>query len=98
MLAIFLIPLFLLLRYYQKINSSETPLKNQQEINQLTHNITKTENELNYIENDNYLETHTFIIAKKIVETEYPNLEKDLSSILRFFLIKEGSYILSYTT
>lgn len=90
LLAIFLIPLFLLLRYYQKINSSETPLKNQQEINQLTHNITKTENELNYIENDNYLETHTFIIAKKIVETEYPNLEKDLSSILRFFLIKEN--------
>ena len=90
LLAIFLIPLFLLLRYYQKINSSETPLKNQQEINQLTHNITKTENELNYIENDNSLETHTFIIAKKIVETEYPNLEKDLSSILRFFLIKEN--------
>lgn len=90
LLAIFLIPLFLLLRYYQKINSSETPLKNQQEINQLTHNITKTENELNYIENDNSLETHTFIIAKKIVETEYPNLEKDLSSILRFFLIKES--------
>lgn len=90
MLARFLIPLFLLLRYYQKINSSETPLKNQQEINQLTHNITKTENELNYIENDNSLETHTFIIAKKIVETEYPNLEKDLSSILRFFLIKEN--------
>lgn len=90
LLAIFLIPLFLLLRYYQKINSSETQLKNQQEISQLTHNISKTENELNYIENDNSLETHTFIIAKKIVETEYPNLEKDLSSMLRYFPIKEN--------
>lgn len=89
-MAIFLIPLFLLLRYYQKINSSETQLKNQQEISQLTHNISKTENELNYIENDNSLETHTFIIAKKIVETEYPNLEKDLSSMLRYFPIKEN--------